>query len=576
MCLTGARALGPTTEIRRPAALTVPDGPDTLRPIGMDARIETRTGGEWVVAALAAEGVRHVFGIPGIHNLAIYDALLREPAISHVLARHEQGAAFMADGYARASGRPGVVLVTTGPGATNALTPLVEAHAGSQPVLLLMSDVPSAVLGRGLGALHEVADQIACFRPVTRWAETLRTAAEIPGAVQGAFHLFRTGRPGPIALSLPTDFLTGPVAGRLTASGAGRRPPCDARLVETAADRLRQARRPLVVAGGGAVAAAASAELVALSRRLGAPVVTTVMGRGVLPETDPLWLGVLPNKRATQAALEAADVVLAVGCRFAHRSTKGLLLDLTFRPDQALIHLDLDPTVIGRMYPAAVALVGDARDGLAALLAALGPGRPRAEWDAARLARARAARSPRHTEAIDRFLLVLRRHLAPGAVVVSDQTTINYWMEWHFPVHGPRTFLYPVGSATLGYAVPAAIGAKVACPERQVVAVCGDGGFLFSVNELATAVKYRLPVVFLVVNDERYGAIQWLQEAMFGRAGETELANPDFPALARAFGAVGERVPDVEALGPALDKALVTPGPTLIELRLAVDPPWEL
>src|SRR5262249_10882467 len=238
--------------------------------------------------------------------------------------------------------------------------------------------------------------------------------------------------------------------------------------------------------------------------------------------------------------------------------------------------LDLDPTVIGRMYPAAVALVGDARDGLAALLAALGTGAPRAEWDAARLARARAARSPRHTEAIDRFLLILRRHLASDAVVVSDQTTINYWMEWHFPVHAPRTFLYPVGSATLGYGVPAAIGAKVACPERQVVAVCGDGGFLFSVNELATAVKYRLPVVFLVVNDERYGAIRWLQETMFGRAGETELANPDFPALARAFGAVGERVPDVEALGPALDKALVTPGPTLIELRLAVDPPWEL
>jgi len=170
----------------------------------------TRTGGEWVVAALSAEGVRHVFGIPGVHNLAIYDALLRQDGIAHILARHEQGAGFMADGYARASGHPGVVVVTTGPGATNALTPLVEAHAGSQPVLLLMSDVPSALVGQDMGALHEVPNQIECFRPVSRWADALRTGTEIPGAVQGAFHLFRTGRPGPVALSIPTDLLAAP------------------------------------------------------------------------------------------------------------------------------------------------------------------------------------------------------------------------------------------------------------------------------------------------------------------------------------------------------------------------------
>src|SRR5262245_36668261 len=238
MRLDRSGAPGLSAHVGRPAALTVPDGPDTLRAIGMDARIETRTGGEWVVAALAIEGVRHVFGIPGIHNLAIYDALLREPTISHILARHEQGAAFMADGYARASGRPGVVLVTTGPGATNALTPLVESFAGSQPVLLLMSDVPSSVRGLGLGALHEVPNQIECFRPVTRWAESLESPADIPGAVQGAFHLFRTGRPGPIALSVPTDFLGGRVAAALTPPGAGRRPPCDVGLLAVAARRL--------------------------------------------------------------------------------------------------------------------------------------------------------------------------------------------------------------------------------------------------------------------------------------------------------------------------------------------------
>jgi len=201
---------------------------------------------------------------------------------------------------------------------------------------------------------------------------------------------------------------------------------------------------------------------------------------------------------------------------------------------------------------------------------------PASEWDWSRLGTLRAARGRRYTETVDRLLRVLRAHLAPDAIVVSDQTGINYWMEWHFPVHAPRTFLYPVGSATLGYAVPAAIGAKVARPDRQVVVVAGDGGFLYSVNELATAVKYRLPVVFLVLNDERYGAIKYLQEAIFGRWGEVDLVNPDFPALARAFGAEGVRVEGLEALGAALDKALVHPGPTLLELPLAIDPPWEL
>jgi len=536
----------------------------------------TRSGGDWVVEALGAEGVRHVFGIPGVHNLAIYDALLRQSTIGHILARHEQGAAFMADGYARASGRPGVVLVTTGPGATNTLTPLVESYAGSQPVLVVMSDIPSPLVGRDLGALHEVPNQIDCFRPVCRWADVVRDARDIPGAVQGAFHLFRTGRPGPVALSIPTDLLTAPVDARLAPSGPDRRPPCDVGLVGEAARRLGAARRPLLVAGGGVVAAEAGPALVRLAERLEAPVVTTVMGRGVIPETHPSWLGVLPNRRATQAAFEAADVVLAVGCRFAHRSTQGLLLRLAFRPDQALLHLDLDPTVLGKLYPPTVGLVGDARDGLERLLDALGPGAGGAGWDWGALASGREAKSPRYPATVERFIRLLREALPPDAVVVNDQTGVNYWMEWHFPVLGPRTFLYPVGSATLGYAVPAAIGARVACPDRPVVAVVGDGGFLFSVQELATAVKYRLPVVFLVVNDGRFGAIKWLQERLFGRWGEADLANPDFPALARAFGADGVRLDGLDALPGALEKALAAPGPTVLDLPLEVEPPWDL
>src|SRR2546428_12788716 len=224
----------------------------------MTASAELRPGGEWIVEALRAEGVRHVFGLPGVHNLAIYDALLKQHEITHVLARHEQGAAFMADGYARASGRPGVVAVTTGPGATNTLTPMVESWAGSQPVLTLMSDIPSALIGKDLGALHEVPNQIDCFRPVCRWAETIYEGRRFPAAVQRAFHLFRTQRPGPVALSLPTDLLVAKTMGQLTPLTGGR-PTCDAKQIDEAAEVLGRARRPLIVAGGGAAAAPARA-----------------------------------------------------------------------------------------------------------------------------------------------------------------------------------------------------------------------------------------------------------------------------------------------------------------------------
>jgi len=536
-----------------------------------------RTGGEWVVEALRAEGVRHVFGIPGVHNLAIYDALLRQSEITHVLARHEAGAGFMADGYARASGRPGAGVVTTAPGATSALTPLVESYAGSMPIVLVMSDVASQLVGRDVGALHEVPNQIECFKPVTRWAEAVTEAGAIPAAVHAAFDLLRTGRPGPIAISIPNDFLSARFEAPQRSGGHGRRPPCHVDEIRKAARLLGGAARPLLIAGGGVIAAGAEARLTELARRLGAPVITTVMGRGAISERDPLWHGVLPNSRATEDVIKAADVVLAVGCRFAHRSTQGLLLNLAFAPSQTLIHLDLDPTVIGRLFKPQLAIVGDAADGLAALLQELGPGEARNGWEGGWREGLRTAASGRYTDTVARLIGSLRAALPDDAIVVNDQTGINYWMEWRFPIVRPRTFLYPVGSATLGYGVPAAIGAKIANPERPVVCVVGDGGFMYSVNELATAVKYRLPIVFLVMNDDRYGAIKWLQETMFaGRWGEADLANPDFPALAKAFGARGDRLPGLDDLEAAITRALAADGPTVLELRMTVDPPWEM
>jgi acetolactate synthase-1/2/3 large subunit len=300
------------------------------------------------------------------------------------------------------------------------------------------------------------------------------------------------------------------------------------------------------------------------------------MGRGAIPETDPLWQGVLANKRATEAAFGAADVVFVVGCRLTHRSTQGLLLNLSFGPEQTLIHLDLDPMVLGKLYKPQLGVVGDAKHGLARLAETLGGGQPDVDWDRAWLAALKTSANERYTSDVADFIRILRDSTAADGIVVCDQTNMNYWMEWRYPVLAPRTFLYPIGSATLGYAVPAAIGAKIAKPDRQVVAVVGDGGFFFSVNELLTAVKYNLGIVFLVLNDNRFGAIKYLQERLFGRSGETELVNPDFPALARACGAAADRVPSLAELGEALKLALARRKPTVLELPLAVEPPWEL
>jgi acetolactate synthase-1/2/3 large subunit len=407
-------------------------------------------------------------------------------------------------------------------------------------------------------------------------AEAVTAAADIPTSLAGAFDLLRTGRPGPIAISIPHDFLGAKVDAPPPSAGAGRRPPCHVDDIAAAARRLAAARFPLLIAGGGVVAAGAEHELAALTARLEAPVITTVMGRGALSEHDPRWHGVLPNNRATAKVIQAADVVLAIGCRFAARSTQGLLLQLRFAPTQTLIHLDLDPTVIGKLFTPQLGIVGDARDGLARLLEALGPGAGRTGWDRGWLAALREAASERYTPAVAGLIRTLRDAVPPDGIVVNDQTGINYWMEWRFPVLAPRTFLYPVGSATLGYAVPAAIGAQVANPGRPVLAVVGDGGFMYSVNELATAVKYGLPIAFLVINDQRYGAIKWLQERMFGRWGETDLANPDFVALARAFGARGERLAHADLLPQALRAAFKADGPTVLELNVVVDPPWEI
>ncbi|HYL79168.1 MAG TPA: thiamine pyrophosphate-binding protein [Candidatus Acidoferrum sp.] len=524
------------------------------------------TVAEYLVRFLAAQGIRVVFGMPGGHTLPLYDALAGQRRLRHVLTRNEQGAALMADGYARASGEVGVCLVTSGPGVTNALTGIGVAHGDSIPVLLLSSQVPSAGVGREGGYFHEM-DQLAVTAPLTKWNARADKAGDVPGVMAEAFRRLRTGRPRPVHVEVPADVLAQPCAGPIERIPAGPAPTLDAEAIQRAAELLLSAERPLILAGGGAVGA--RRELLALARALAAPVVTTAMGKGVVPETHPLsagltWRDITPDLLDMESLfsplLFRADALLAVGCRFTQLATGNWSMPMPPR----LVHVDVDPTVIGRRYEAAVGIVGDAAEALSALLGAMKDGtRPRRSPGWTReAAAARAARPP-----LRPFLVTLRETLPPEAIVAADVVRIAYPVLGEFPVSRPRSVISSVGFFAMGHGLPGAIGAKLAFPGRPVVALAGDGGFLMTGQELATAVQASVPVVCLVVNDGSLTAIRILQDKHYGRRFAVDLKNPDFAAFARACGAQGLVVRRPRELAPALRGALRARRPALLDLR---------
>lgn len=534
------------------------------------------TGGQAIIAALEAEGVRCLFGIPGVHNLAIYDALFDHPRIRPIVARHEQWAGFEADGYARSTGDPGVLVTTTGPGATNALTAIGEAWSDSSPVLHIASQIDSPYLNAEKGYIHELRDQRKLFATVTRWQQTIRSVAEIGPAIARAFELMRLGRPRPVFLEVPQDILEARGETRIEPSRPPEPAAADPAAVHRAAERLASAAHPLLYAGGGAIRAGASAELVQLAELLGAPVFTTAPGKGAIPEDHPLALG---NRWVGEPQLlrwlEETDALLAVGTRFPAADTAGW----TVKISPNVIQIDADPREIGKNYPILEALVGDARvvlGQLAAEVERLGGGRRAA----ARGAEVTALRERLGAEARERWpvpinlLETLRSSLERDAILTND-SLIQYWTARHFPVYAPRTYHIPWNFGTLGTALPFAIGAKLALPQRQVVAIGGDSAFLFAASELATAVQEGANVVAIICNDRGYGAMRRHQRLKFGgRIIAADLVTPDFAALARSFGAAGYRLESPAELGPALAEALRCGKPAVIDLPLTLDLPW--
>jgi Thiamine pyrophosphate-requiring enzymes [acetolactate synthase, pyruvate dehydrogenase (cytochrome), glyoxylate carboligase, phosphonopyruvate decarboxylase] len=531
----------------------------------------TITGGEALVRALRGHSVTQVFGIPGTHNLEVYRHL---PAygVRHVLTRHEQGAGYAADGYARVTRRPGVVLTTTGPALLNAAAAVGQAYSDSVPLLVVSPGMPLRHPRLATGLLHETRSQTEALRGVAAFSHRVSSVAEIDAAVARAFTLFRTGRPRPAHIEIPLDLLeaaeeTRPV--RVAPPAAPLAPAPAA--VERAAEALRGARRPALVLGGGARGAAVPG--LALAEALGAPVLTTANGKGIVPETHPLSLGVSLHSPSVQKWLTERDTVLAVGTELAES-------DLWSAPpalNGTLIRVDLDPDQMYSGLPVDIAVVGDAELSLTALLAAVeghGATRPHArvrDEDPARRAGALVAARNAETAGRDArwipYLRAVRSVLAEDAVITSDSAQCCYYGALpHLPLGPGGRYLHPTGFGTLGYALPAAIGAKAACPDRQVVALSGDGGLQFTVQELATAAQLNLPLPVVVFDNGGYGEIRDEMAARGDTPTAVDLAPVDLPALARAYGGQGTRAYSPDELAAALSEALRTPGPTLIAI----------
>jgi acetolactate synthase-1/2/3 large subunit len=521
-----------------------------------------------LVRRLRDLGVRQVFGYPGGQLTPVYDALYREPALRHFLARHEQAAAFMADGFARATGRPGVCLAVCGPGVFNAATPLAASFTDSVPVLLISGQVPRAGRGPRSGYYHE-NDQLAACATFTKWRARVEAPEQLVPLLDQAWAALTTGRPGPVLFEVPVDVLRAEIHAEPWPDPPAppQPPPPDERLVELA--RLVGGwRRPLLLAGGGVVSAGAEALLARLAERLGAPVLHTAMGKCALPASHPLAAG-LPWFRATSDLTNMADFfsplfaqadgLLALGCRFSQLATGSWSL----RPPASLAQIDIDPEELGRHYPLQLGVPADVGVALRHLLAALPP-EPQRPW-APLVPRG----EPWGLPGLD-VVGPLRRTLPPDAIVAADVTRLAYVLMRELPLDHPRTFLHPAGAVAMGYALPAALGAKAAWQGRKVVAVVGDGGFLMSGMELASAVQERLPVVVLLVNDNALTLIKATQQRRYAeRYIGVDLRNPDFALLARAFGVRYGRADDEGALEAALGTALADVEPALIEVRPA-------
>jgi len=528
------------------------------------------TTAEAVVASLVAHGITTLYALPGIHNDHLFDALYRASGrIGVVHPRHEQGAGYMALGAALATGRPAAYAVVPGPGLLNTGAALLTAYAMNAPVLGLIGQIPEADIGRGLGHLHEIRDQAGIISRLVDFSARIKAPGEASGLAAQAIAAMFSGRRGPAVLECAIDMWGRPGAGAPRGSTQLTEPPIDDDAILAAAEKLGAAKRPLIVCGGGAQAA--SAEVTALAAMLQAPVLGYRRGRGALDSRDPLSV-TLPLGRELWGE---ADVVLGIGTRMFYPFQHWGIDD-----DIAVIRIDSDPEEPARVHKPAVALIGDAAPILRRLLDVLpahNAKRPSRRDDM----RERHARWNRRFEKLApqrAFLDAIRAELPDDGILVDEVTQMGFVARLAFPVHRPRTFLSPGYQDNLGWGYATALGAQHARPDVPVVAISGDGGFMFTANEIATAVRHRIPLVAVVFSDGAFGNVRRIQAEHYGnRLIACDLANPDFLRFAESFGAAAERAKDPAGLRATLKRSFARrDGPTIIEVPVGPMPsPWE-
>ncbi|HOF97451.1 MAG TPA: biosynthetic-type acetolactate synthase large subunit [Methanoculleus sp.] len=532
-----------------------------------------KTGARTLIEALQREGVDTIFGYPGGVVLPIYDELY-DSSIRHILVRHEQAAAHAADGYARASGRVGVCLATSGPGACNLVTGIATAYMDSIPIVALTGQVPTGLLGND--AFQE-SDITGITMPVTKHNYLVKDAGDLDRTIQEAFYIARTGRPGPVLIDLPKDVTTGEVKGGGAAPGEvclrGYQPTYQGhvRQIDKALDLVVQAERPLIYAGGGVVLSGASAELLEFAETAAIPVTTTLMGLGAVPGDHPLSLGML-GMHGTQSANYAVtecDLLLAVGVRFDDRVTGRIG---TFAPNAAVIHIDIDPAEIGKNKPVDVPIVGDVKAVLQAFLRRMQKRGDTTNWVARTNAwKAQYPLTYREDDHLRPQYVIreLSDILKGEAIITSEVGQNQMWTALYYCFKKPRTWITSGGLGTMGYGFPAAIGAHFARPDVPVVDVAGDGSFQMNIQELGTVAHYRIPVKVMILNNMYLGMVRQWQELFYDRRySYTELPPVDFVKIAHAYGVEGMRVDEKAGVREAIETALATDGPFVLDFRV--------
>ena len=529
------------------------------------------TGGGALVEMLRRNRVDTIFALPGVQNdalfVAFYDA---GEAVRVIHTRHEQGAAYMAYGYARSSGKVGAYAVVPGPGLLNTTAALATAYATNTPVLCISGQIPSDMIGRGFGLLHEIPDQLGILRTLTKWAARISHPTQTGQLVNEAFRQLRDGRPRPVALEMPLDVMALETEVALPAPGKSPAPTMpDPELIDKAAALLADAKKPLLFVGGGAVAAAE--EVLAIAEMLEAPVVSYTGGKGIVSDRHYLAQSAL----AGHELWREADVVLAVGTRLHQPQVRwGVDADLK------LIRIDIDPTEITRIVKPSLGIVADAKAALAALHNALERRNPRRQSRKEELETLKSRTLARLADNLGpqcEYLQAIRAELPDDGIYVEDLTQVGYVGRVAFPIYHPRTYIHSGYQGTLGSGFATALGAKVGRPDLPVVSVSGDGGFMYNVQELSTAVKHGIDIVAIVFADGAYGNVRRMQKQDYGnRLIGVDLHNPQFPKMAESFGAAGVRTTTPDGLRRELAAALKRRGTTLIEVAVGEMPdPWK-